>query len=81
MSRYRYAKKGPSKGVVIGGCILLILFLIAWFALWAAVFTFVWNIAVPAIFGGPTISYEVGLAAVVLLSIIGSAFRSYTTKS
>jgi hypothetical protein len=44
-------------------------------ALSGFLFMFLWNLVMPVIFGLPAIDFITGLAASLLVGIIGSAFR------
>ena len=40
-----------------------------------ALIMFLWNVIVPSMFGGSTMTLGIGIACAVALSIIGNAFR------
>lgn len=71
---------GASGAAIAVGCAAIIAIVVALAALGALIFMWAWNIFVPAAFGGPTIDYWTAFAGTILLSIVGSAFRTIATK-
>ena len=64
----------------IFACLILGILVVSIIILGAGIFMLAWNAFVPAVFGGPTITFIQALAAWVLIGIIGGSFRSYTSK-
>ena len=64
----------------VGLAALAVLLAVVTFCITAWVWVWAWNLLVPALFGGPHISYMQALALSVVVSMIGSAFKSSTTS-
>jgi uncharacterized membrane protein len=62
------------------GCLLLVLLVVVLTIVSGIIFTLVWNIAIPAVFGGPTLSFIEGTAVMFLLRMIGAAFRAVVSS-
>lgn len=77
----RYRSTELSGGEVVGCCLLVIVGLIAYTLAFAWVFQTLWNFVVPSVFGGPYLEYNQALAITVLLSLIGSFFKSTSTDT
>lgn len=76
MTRYGKYNQDLRGGEVIGCCLLVIVGIIAYFAIVSFVFQWLWNLVVPSLFNGPVLDYGQALAIVGLLSIISGFFRS-----
>lgn len=63
--------------LIIIGCIGL---LILWILLWPFVIMIAWNAFIPAVLGGPVITYWQAFAGWILVNVIGGAFRSVVSK-
>lgn len=72
MKKYRRELTGGEAGIA---CLLMLAFVVIATALSALVFQFLWNIVVPALFGGPTLDYPVAVAVVLLLGMLRSLLR------
>lgn len=56
-----------SDDVSFGGCLGAIILFVLFFLAGAALFTFAWNLLIPAAFNGPYITWPQGMAAIVVL--------------
>jgi hypothetical protein len=75
-----YRKTNPSgremAGIGIIGCVVVLGLLLFGFGISTLLMMFAWNIVVPSVFGGPTLGLLEAFGLVLLLWIIGGAFRS-----
>lgn len=74
------SKKNTSGGQVVLLIIGAIIVLAAAIAFNAWLIMVLWNFLVPALFGGPAIGFWHGLALLVIVSMIGGAFRGYAPQ-
>lgn len=70
-----------SWGFVLGACALIIAALVFIQLVTALVWMVVWNFVATPVFDLPAIDFWQSLAIIIMVSIIGSFFRSYGTKS
>lgn len=64
------------------GVIVLVLALIAFFSLIGAfILMLAWNVVMPALFHLPALGFWQAYAITILVSIVGSAFKTTVTKS
>ena len=72
----RNYKNDPGILTGLGALAVLIALIAVVVVLAGSIFAFLWNLAVPAMFGLPTIEgFPTGTAAVLLLTFVASAFR------
>lgn len=60
-------------------CLAIIALMTAWFLIGGFILMLAWNAFLPPLFGVPVIAYWQAVAGLVLLTLIGGAFRSNTT--
>lgn len=68
-------------GALVGGlCLLGIALIAAWYLIGGLLIMVAWNALAP-LWGGPVLAYWQGVAAAVLLSVVGGAFKSNVTTT
>jgi hypothetical protein len=74
-----YRRNSETKEVIkfgMLGCLFLIGLVVLGIALGSLLLMVAWNFVVPSVFGGPTLQYHEAFGLMLLLSIVGGAFRS-----
>lgn len=80
MSRSYYKKSDPGAGVVIAGCLIVIAFIIAAYAVAVAITMAVWNWALVPLLDWKPLDWPQALLIYLGIWLVGGAFRTITSK-
>jgi len=77
----RSTSKQLSGGELAAACLIILIAITLIYVVATLIFMVAWNAVVPSAFNGPTLDFGQSLALVIVISLIGNAFKSITARS